>query len=208
MSDDLNSRLTQSAITLRNLEGSPDGLLRLDTDEADYIAVLLDNAGAEIATLRAQLSASEEHRRVMREALEHIETLSAKLRYGGPDSSDLNDLSDALQEATDVAHEALSHPMPDTLQAEKAWKRFELALANPTRVEDVDIGEAELYRLNQIADAAEKLSFAAEEYDFDDGLGMGAPQEYWDALSQALEPTADVIADTPQAEQAYKAEGK
>lgn len=77
------------------------------------LAILVD----ELKSLRAQLSASEERCRVMREALEHIETLSAKLRHGGPDSSDLNDLSEALQEATDAAHEALSHPMPGTQAA-------------------------------------------------------------------------------------------
>jgi len=35
--------------------------------------------------------------------------------------------------------------------------------------------------------AAESLYFAAEEYDFPEGLGQGAPQSYWEALGAALE---------------------
>jgi len=52
--------------------------------------------------------------RVAVEALEAITDLSVNLRQGGPDSSDLNDLSDALNTAVDVAHEALA-----ALQAEQ-----------------------------------------------------------------------------------------
>lgn len=48
------------------------------------------------------------------EAFGVITDLSVNLRQGGPDSSDLNDLSDALNTAVDVAHEALA-----ALQAEQ-----------------------------------------------------------------------------------------
>lgn len=53
--------------------------------------------------------------RIAVEALDTITDLSVNLRQGGPDSSDLNDLSDALNTAVDVAHEALA-----ALQAEGA----------------------------------------------------------------------------------------
>ncbi len=52
--------------------------------------------------------------RVAVEALGVITDLSVNLRQGGPDSSDLNDLSDALNTAVDVAYEALA-----ALQAEQ-----------------------------------------------------------------------------------------
>lgn len=52
--------------------------------------------------------------RVAVEAFDVITDLSVNLRQGGPDSSDLNDLSDALNTAVDVAHEALA-----ALQAEQ-----------------------------------------------------------------------------------------
>lgn len=35
--------------------------------------------------------------------------------------------------------------------------------------------------------AAEALLFDAKEYDFPDGMGKGAPQDRWDALSRALD---------------------
>lgn len=52
-----------------------------------------------------------------------------------------------------------------------------------------EIGEllAEYDALRRVATAADKLSFEAQEYDFDDGLGQGAPQSFWDDLSEALD---------------------
>lgn len=35
--------------------------------------------------------------------------------------------------------------------------------------------------------AVNALIMASEEYDFDDGLGRGAPQQYWDALDPEVE---------------------
>lgn len=44
----------------------------------------------------------------LRAALDHIGGLSRALRSGGPDPSDLQELSDALHEAVDTAHAALA----------------------------------------------------------------------------------------------------
>lgn len=51
----------------------------------------------------------------------------------------------------------------------------------------------ELEWLRPIANAAKDLSDNAEEYDFPDGLGQGADQQYWEALDTALEPATDAI---------------
>lgn len=53
----------------------------------------------------------------------------------------------------------------------------------------------ELEFLRRVHLAAEKLYTEAEEYDLPDGLGQGAPQEYWDALAEAFEPETTAIAD-------------
>lgn len=39
----------------------------------------------------------------------------------------------------------------------------------------------------RLLNAADALYHASEEYEFDDGLGRGAPQEFWDELGTALE---------------------
>lgn len=51
----------------------------------------------------------------------------------------------------------------------------------------------ELECLRPIFNAAKMLYDESEEYDFDDGLGKGAPQEYWDALAAAFEPKTAAI---------------
>ena len=53
----------------------------------------------------------------------------------------------------------------------------------------------ELEYLRPIFKAAENLLSEAEEYELDDGLGKGASQSYWDALSDAIEPSTDAIGD-------------
>lgn len=49
----------------------------------------------------------------------------------------------------------------------------------------------ELEYLRPIGVAAEQLFAESEEYEFDDGLGKGALQEYWDELSATLENMTD-----------------
>lgn len=49
--------------------------------------------------------------------------------------------------------------------------------------------------LRKVYEAAHELYCESEEYDFDDGLGKGAPQQYWDALADAFEPETDAIKD-------------
>lgn len=51
----------------------------------------------------------------------------------------------------------------------------------------------ELEYLRPIFSAAKRLYEEAEEYDFPDGMGQGAPQDYWDALADALEPETPAI---------------
>lgn len=43
-------------------------------------------------------------------------------------------------------------------------------------------------RLQAIAITAKDLYDESEEYDFSDGMGRGALQQYWDALANALDP--------------------
>lgn len=49
----------------------------------------------------------------------------------------------------------------------------------------------ELEHLRRISDAAHRLYGESEEYNFDDGLGRGAPQELWDALSTEIDTMTD-----------------
>jgi len=49
----------------------------------------------------------------------------------------------------------------------------------------------ELEYLRNVRAAAERLYGESEEYDFDDGLGRGAAQQYWDALGTALDTMTD-----------------
>lgn len=53
---------------------------------------------------------------------------------------------------------------------------------------DLATAQAERDMLIAIKDAADVLYSEAEEFDFDDGLGMGASQQYWDDLANALFP--------------------
>ncbi len=52
----------------------------------------------------------------------------------------------------------------------------------------------ELEYLRPIFKAAHELYANSEEYDFDDGLGRGAPQDLWDALASSFEPATEAIA--------------
>ena len=51
----------------------------------------------------------------------------------------------------------------------------------------------ELEYLRRIRDAADTLCAESEEYDFDDGMGRGALQQYWDDLFDVFEPQTDAI---------------
>lgn len=51
----------------------------------------------------------------------------------------------------------------------------------------------ELEYLRRVERAANALYAESEEHDFDDGLGQGAPQQYWDALADAFEPQTEAI---------------
>ena len=46
----------------------------------------------------------------------------------------------------------------------------------------------------KLVNAANELDHHAEEYDFDDGMGRGAAQCFWDDFSRALIDASDVIA--------------
>ena len=67
-----------------------------------------------------------------------------------------------------------------------------LALHGPTDIDERAAAElrrlhAENEALKTVVNAARNLVFESEEYEFDDGLGRGAPQSYWDELDSALE---------------------
>ena len=52
----------------------------------------------------------------------------------------------------------------------------------------IEAMQAEQAALLRIKEAADMLYSEAEEYDFPDGPGMGASQQYWDDLANALFP--------------------
>lgn len=53
----------------------------------------------------------------------------------------------------------------------------------------------ELEYLRPIAHAGHRLYIESEEFEFDDGMGRGAQQTYWDDLASTFEPTTDAIED-------------
>jgi hypothetical protein len=66
----------------------------------------------EIADLRAERDALLAERDRMSTALDEIGGLCRALRQGGPDPMDLEDLSNALEQAVDLAHAALQGAQP------------------------------------------------------------------------------------------------
>lgn len=54
--------------------------------------------------------------------------------------------------------------------------------------------------MHNVVAAARALYEETEEYDFPDGMGKGALQEYWDALADALEPDLDAAFKAAQPE--------
>lgn len=79
------------------------------------------------------------------------------------------------------------------LLGEKQLERFAALVAAHER-EECAAAEAEVERLRaenallrRVHRAAETLYQEAEEYDFDDGMGQGALQDYWDALADAFD---------------------
>lgn len=61
-----------------------------------------------ILGLLAERDALLAEREMLKAALDDIGGLSRALRQGGPDPMDLQDLSNALEEAIDIAHDAIS----------------------------------------------------------------------------------------------------
>jgi len=61
--------------------------------------------------------------------------------------------------------------------------------------EDSVIVEAETWdALRRLVNVSDELDHHAEEYDFDDGMGRGAQQCFWDDFSGALMEASDAIA--------------
>jgi hypothetical protein len=60
------------------------------------------------------------------------------------------------------------------------------------------IGHAPIETYKKVVQAASALLCSSEEYDFDDGMGKGAPQECWDYLIGALEPFEEEMSDVNQ----------
>lgn len=74
-----------------------------------------------------------------------------------------------------------------TLKAQRGTRRLDAQIDGLTQLNHGQFLELEYLR--PIAEAAKALSDEAEEYDFPDGMGQGAPQQYWDALNSALNPS-------------------
>lgn len=68
----------------------------------------------------------------------------------------------------------------------RAWcQRCHITYDAPMKAAKRRKGAAD--RVAALLNAAQDLLAESEEYEFDDGLGRGAPQQYWDALQDALE---------------------
>jgi len=75
------------------------------------LTTLVDVIGTDKMNLRnalANLRKCDDRIIAMRDALDEIGELSRALRSGGPDASDLQELSDALSSAVEIAHNALT----------------------------------------------------------------------------------------------------
>lgn len=107
----------------------------------------------------------------LREALEIISGLAVNLRVGGPDYADLQELSDALERACEVADTALT------------------TLASPslTAGASSELRRVWLDRLNAIAPAVENLAGHQEQCDFD-GVRVKVSR-------QALDEVLNVVND-------------
>jgi hypothetical protein len=57
-----------------------------------------------------------------------------------------------------------------------------------------DLARKEIGAHRALVAACNRLSAEAEEYEFEDGLGRGAQQGYWDAFEDALEASTLAIA--------------
>jgi len=67
--------------------------------------------------------------------------------------------------------------------------------------------EAKAAPVAKLIAACERLSSEAEEYDFPDGMGRGAPQDYWDEFEEALEAVKEAH-PSPEAERIEELEKK
>ena len=89
---------------------------------------------------------------------------------------------------------------------EREWKAMRLALSTPRAAHAAQPGSVgdmvlvpahaqwlALGKASLLVAACNRLSGEAEEFDFDDGLGRGAPQAYWDEFEDALEQAAEAI---------------
>lgn len=79
--------------------------LAKEADQRMQLQALLDD---QVSRNRALLAERDR----MREALDEIVGLCRALRQGGPDPMDLEDLSNALEQAVDLSHAALQGAQP------------------------------------------------------------------------------------------------
>jgi len=114
-----------------------------------------------------------------------------------PEKEHIVALKKALQRMYENGYDATCDAIEDTLSEREDLQKRVAELEELYKCRDGELAEfvslnqaqfLELEYLRPIFAAVEKNLFVAEEYDFDDGLGRGASQEYWDALEDAFEP--------------------
>ena len=114
-----------------------------------------------------------------------IPELIESLKAHGLDADKPSQLSDAFRTGWVAALAAL-RSMP---QGEPVDKQQEIdTITELNHAQWLALGKASL-----LIAACNRLSGEAEEFDFDDGLGRGAPQAYWDEFEDTLEQAAEAI---------------
>lgn len=113
-----------------------------------------------------------------------------------PEKEHIVMLKKALQRMYQSGYDATCDAIEDTLSEREDLLKRVTELEELYKCRDGEVAALaslnqgqflELEYLRPIFVAVEKILFMAEEYDFDDGLGRGAPQEYWDALENAFD---------------------
>ena len=112
-------------------------------------------------------------------------------------------MREALQDCVDVLYDVTrkfgyKQFAPEFLRAFEVLRNSREALAQTEPVELTDetvtIPVETWDAVLRLVNASNELDHHAEEYDFDDGMGRGAQQTFWDDFSGALIDMNEVIA--------------
>lgn len=110
--DALRTELTEANADFVRIANEREALLAENETLRDLYKMHQQTETREMLDLRAERDALLAERDRMATALDEIGGLCRALRQGGPDPMDLEDLSNALEQAVDLAHAALQGAQP------------------------------------------------------------------------------------------------